>query len=219
MKKLLLTGAGAMALAASGYALAGPGMDKVDTDDNGEISRAEATAASDAMFFRMDANDDGKIDEADREARKRKMFDEIDANRDGKVTEAEMTAHREARMAERAERRGEKRGDRFARIDTDGDNALSFEEFGSAGEKMRGEGRRGGKHHEGRRGHGGGKMMMRMADTNNDGAVSAEEARAAALAHFDKMDSDGNAVVTEAEREAFRDQMRAKWKERRAQSE
>jgi hypothetical protein len=41
-----------------------PGMALVrmaDTDENGQISKAEATAAMDKMFTRMDRNKDGVI--------------------------------------------------------------------------------------------------------------------------------------------------------------
>ncbi len=217
MKNYLMIGAGLFTLAASGYAVAGPGMEKMDADDDGSITRAEATMASDKMFLKMDVNKDGAINDADREARKREKFAEIDANSDGQVTAAEMSSHHEAKMAERrekmAERRekmGDKRDEMFAKIDADGNGALSYEEFDRPHDKMRdGKGKRGEGRHGAMRG---GKHMLGLADADKDGSISAEEARAAALERFDRADSDNDGVISEAERKAAR---KARWEMRK----
>ena len=229
MKKFLMIGAGAMALAASGYAVAGPGMGgMIDANGDGNVTRAEATAASEAMFAKMDANGDGKIDEADREAKKRDRFDQIDANKDGKLTQAELDAHRKAKMAERQAKMAERQAERFAAMDKDGNKALSFDEFGDR-DGMRGprgdgpraggqdgpRGERDGKWGSRKGGHHGGKMMFKMADANNDGAVTAAEMRTAALAHFDKVDTNKDGTISAAERDAAKAAMRDAWKERR----
>ena len=59
-------------------------------------------------------------------------------------------------------------------------------------------------------GGGGGGMMLRMADTNNAGAVTRDEAMAAALKHFDAMDANKDGQVTKAERQAAMEKMGAR---------
>ncbi|TYC85482.1 EF-hand domain-containing protein [Novosphingobium sp. BW1] len=178
---------------AQGDAPRGPRHAMMDADKDGIVTRAEAQAAAEAMFTRMDVDKDGKIDAADREARQ--------------------TARR-TRM--------------FEKLDTNGDGAISKNEFMSAergqrGERADGKGRHGkhGKHHM-RRGHhgprhGGGMMMMRMADTDKDGAITREEAVAAALKHFDMVDADKDGQITPEERKAAHEKMRAQFKARKAE--
>ncbi|WP_265587868.1 EF-hand domain-containing protein [Sphingomicrobium arenosum] len=90
---------------------------------------------------------EGDITLADVEARSAEHFAKLDADGNGLVTSAEMDAAREARHERRAERmeqrgerakqhmerRGEHRGQRheqrFARMDGNGDGALSLAEF------------------------------------------------------------------------------------------
>ena len=59
-------------------------------------------------------------------------------------------------------------------------------------------------------------MMGRMGDTNGDGAISQAEFTAAALKRFDASDADRNGTVTDAERKAAREAMRAQWQARKA---
>lgn len=183
-----------MGLAASGIALAqnADGPRRGDPMGDRVITRAEAQTRAGQMFDKLDANHDGKLDAADRtlrmEQRRTKMFDAMDANHDGSISRAEF-------MAFKPEHRGG--------MDRDGDRP-----------GMRGEGR-GGGHHFGQRGHGGMKMrMMKMADTNNDGAISKSEFVAAALQHFDKVDANHDGKITKEERQAFRQTMRARWHDR-----
>ena len=58
----------------------------------------------------MDANGDGVLDAQDRAARGEAMFARADTNGDGELTIAEMQAAREARKAERKQRREQRRG-------------------------------------------------------------------------------------------------------------
>jgi Ca2+-binding EF-hand superfamily protein len=78
-----------------------------------------------------------------------------------------------------------------------------------------------GGHRMGKGGHGGAMMGMlgKMADTNNDGAITQAEFTAAALKHFDTIDADHNGTVTAAERQAARADMKAKWQQRRADAQ
>ena len=60
-----------------------------------------------------------------------------------------------------------------------------------------------------KRGSGSGMMMMRMADSNRDSAVSQAEFGAAALRHFDMADANKDGTLTRAERQAAHQMMRA----------
>lgn len=136
------------------------------------------------------------VTKADAQARAAEMFARMDANKDGKLDQAD----RSARQAER-----------FARLDTDKDGKLSQQEFAvaqarregmAAGRKMAGERRRGGAA-GGQQG-----MMARMADANQDGAISRDEFLAAQGKHFAMMDANKDGTVTPEERQAARAKMR-----------
>jgi len=167
-------------------------MAKIDSNGDGQITRAEMLAGVDAMFARGDVNQDGKLDKADREARraamKAKMWDRLDADNDGSVSKAEYdaagaerAAKRAARMAEMKERRAERGAEAGARD---------------------GERRSGHRMHRGKRG-GMAMGMLRQADSNGDQAITLAEARAAAAKHFDMIDADRNGVATKQEMQAM----------------
>ncbi|MEL7320228.1 MAG: calcium-binding protein, partial [Pseudomonadota bacterium] len=122
MRKLtLIAAASVLALGGAGIAVAkhhgkahdGQGhrghqaasFEKADANGDGEITLDEAKAHGAERFAKMDADADGALTKADREARAAQRFTEADANGDGELTPDEMTAAREARDSERAERR------------------------------------------------------------------------------------------------------------------
>ena len=146
-----------------------------------DMTRAQVEAKAAERFARMDANGDGVLNAADREARRAKMFDRLDADNNGSISKAEFAARHAAR----------------------GDGAR-------AGHQGMEGGKRGGM--KGHRGMMGSRMALaRMADTNNDNAISRAEFTAAALKHFDHADADNNGTVTQAERKAAHEKMRAQW--------
>jgi Ca2+-binding EF-hand superfamily protein len=94
-------------------------LKRVDTDEDGKISKAEFDAEGSKLFARLDGNADGKI--ADNEMPHRHwarfgghMFDRLDADHDGKVTKAEFQAA----------------GDKmFQRMDKNGDGTIEKDEM------------------------------------------------------------------------------------------
>ncbi len=86
-------------------------LKRVDTDEDGKISKAEADAAGAKFFARLDDNGDGKIEGNEMPQRHAarfggKMFDRIDADQDGKVTKAEFQAAGE-KMFQRMDKNGD----------------------------------------------------------------------------------------------------------------
>ncbi|MDE2596514.1 MAG: hypothetical protein KGL44_06535 [Sphingomonadales bacterium] len=211
MKKLTL-GISAAALALAGVAglafaddMPGRGMGGDKT-----VTRAEAQAHAAQMFDRMDVNKDGKIDAADRDARRAAVFDKLDTNKDGSLSRAEFNAAHPG--MEHGE--GGPDGD-HAGMGHDGPpppGAGGMGGMAMGGEGMEGHHRMGGHGMRGHRmggGEGGmGMMMLGMADTNKDGAVTRDEFNAAFAKHFDLVDTNHDGQITPAERQAFHQSMR-----------
>lgn len=80
------------------------------------------------MLQKLDTNGDGEITKAEVDAHKAARFAKADANGDGSLTLAELDAFREA---ERAERRAARKQRMFARADANSDGVISIEEFES----------------------------------------------------------------------------------------
>lgn len=116
----------------------GPGMsdvtfEELDTDGNGELTKAELDARRTERFARMDANGDGAVTRDEIEAHiashaganAERMMQRFDKDEDGKLTEAEMQPRKQ---------RGERM---FSRLDADGNGSLNKSEFESAKTKMK----------------------------------------------------------------------------------
>ncbi len=161
---------------------------------------------------------------ADVEARAKARFAQMDANKDGAVTQAEIADTRTEHMSKM-------QGEMFTKMDADKNGSISRAEFDAhhqnmtsgvmAPPPMAGHGGMKRKH----MGHGeGGKGRMGrmedrlfgMADANKDGIVTEAEATQAALARFDKVDTDKDGSINDAERKAAREMMRAEWKAKKA---
>ncbi len=156
----------------------GPGP-MADPFGDKTVTKAEMQAHAGEMFAKMDSNKDGKLDQADRAAHKAQMH---------------------ARM--------------FDMIDANKDGNISRAEFDAAHQKMGGgDGMKGmrGQHDGMGMGQGmgkGAKMMMRMADTNKDGAVSRDEFLAGHAMMFDHADTNKDGKLTPEERKAHHAAMR-----------
>lgn len=195
MKKVSLAiSAAALAVAGIAYAQMPEKHAKIDADGDGVITRAERQTAATAMFARLDANKDGKLDQTDRDAHRQQMrsamFAKLDADKNGSISKDEF-------MNAKPGHEGGKR-------------------MGAAG--MGGhDGHRMGGGHAGHRG--GGMMMMKMADTNNDGSVSQAEFTAAADKHFDMADANKDGKITKEEGEAAHQKMKEAGKAAKARAD
>ncbi len=81
----------------------------------------------------VDTNGDGNVTRAELDAQRAEKFAQADANGDGAVSFAEMEAFRET---ERARRQADRAQRRFEMMDADGDGAIGPDEFGGRAERM-----------------------------------------------------------------------------------
>ncbi|MCF1708837.1 EF-hand domain-containing protein [Tabrizicola sp. J26] len=112
------------------------------------------------MFEQIDVNSDGKITKDEVLAFRQSRIAGLDANKDNKITADELSAQMMQNMAQMVAQRSTQM---IARLDVDGDGALSVEEL-AAGPMM---------------GGGMGEMMFERFDIDGDGAVTKDEAAAA----------------------------------------
>ncbi len=172
------------------------------------LGTAAVFAAPGQGRMKADADGNGVITKQEAMQAAEARFAKMDANADGLLNKDD----REARSKQR-----------FAKMDANGDGSVTEEEFMAAREarqakraerRAKGEGkRRGGK--MGKRGR---KMAMllKKADSNQDGALSKSEFLAHAEARFARADADNNGEVTKEERRAARKKMREERKRARA---
>ncbi|KPL69267.1 hypothetical protein SZ64_14835 [Erythrobacter sp. SG61-1L] len=185
MRKITLA-LSAAALAMAGAAFAQPGA-APNGPGNAPQTRAEVEKHVDAMFAQMDANKDGKLDAKDREARGAEHFAKIDKDGNGQISRQE-----------------------FADARPGPDGPPPPMDGKGPGKGMKGHGKKG---HPGMAFGGPGPMMdPQAADTNKDGAISKDEFRAAALARFDKIDTDHDGTISKAERKSAKQAHKAERK-------
>lgn len=112
------------------------------------------------IFEQIDANGDGTITKEEVLAFRQSRIAGLDANKDNKITADELCAQMMQNAAQMIQQRS---AQMVARLDVDGDGALSVEEL-AAGPMM-----------------GGGmtEMMFERFDANGDGAITKDEASAA----------------------------------------
>ena len=158
--------AGSVALAAT----AGHGPMRFDADANkdGNLTKAELTAALDKRFAQLDTDNDGRITKEERDAAHQARFEQrfkaMDTDGNGQISQAEMKAAHEARREMRGAHRGMQHGDGhrggmhggfghgMAKADANNDGVITKAEFQA-------------------------KALERFAkaDANNDGIVTKAE--------------------------------------------
>ncbi len=164
-----------------------------DADDDGWVSRAEASNAADRMFAEMDRNDDGRLDDADWPSPE--DFDiHIDGD-DAPHGEGERTViiRRDHDAAEHeTDRRVERRIERRVVDGGDGDAVIIQRD----GHELEFDGPIPAPPHP--------PVFMAMSanaqefDRNGDGALSQEEFRSQQLRYFDASDGNGDSRVRAA---------------------
>lgn len=171
----------------------GPGhmFKKVDTNQDGKITKSEALKANDDHFAKVDTNGDKIITQDEAKAfgesmraehhspeARAKRFAKMDKNSDGKVQRSE------TQMPEK----------HFTSIDSNKDNALTKEELEAAHAK-----RQQAHANKADKKGGHGRRHFAKMDTDSDGKLSQTESRDAIAARFAKMDKNGDQVVTKEE--------------------
>jgi hypothetical protein len=159
-------------------------------------SLAAATALASTAASAQAPERNAEVTRTQAEERAGRAFDRIDANTDGQLDQADRAARQRVR---------------FDRLDSDDNGALSFEEFGAPREKAR-VAARPAQRAERRASMAPLRSLMalgRRADQDGDGRIARGEFISAALARFDRADSDGNGTLTTEERRATRRGMRA----------
>jgi len=186
---LLVLSQASLAAAGEGSQGAGPGesgraafaahlFERMDTDKNGQVTRAEGKAEAERLFARMDANKDGQLtrqesNDGARAIRQEELgtrFRALDTNSDGRLSaeESKLPAHF------------------FERLDANKDHALTLAEFQAVPDF--GADRRGAE--------------FDQADENHDGKVTRAEAIHAAQLRFDRVDTNHDGVITRPELDA-----------------
>lgn len=205
MKKTMIAGVAAVALAAAtGVAVAQTATPQAASQPGAERQHR----------LRGDADRDGRVTQAEFVDGRLARLAASDGNGDGTITPEEMQASRQARLTEMADKR-------FARLDADSNGAISRAEF-DAGHAARGErgpraahaDRRGGRHGP-MRGHG-----ARPA-AREHGPIVIADVRAKLTEQFAKLDANGDGAVTadeqRAARQAWGEQRRERREARRTQ--
>jgi Ca2+-binding EF-hand superfamily protein len=178
------------------------------------IFLAATAAAAQVAPYAPSQTRDGTQTRAEAVNRARTMFSRVDANRDGFINMAEAQALRgqvRGSRAQRGQRSADpaRRAQAFERLDANRDNMISRDEWARADalrEQRRADGQRGGMrgHRMAMRGRMG--AMLRAADANRDQRISLQEAEAAALQRFDRLDLNRDGRITRDERWQLREQ-------------
>lgn len=119
-------GTASAAHAGPGKGYHGPrgGIERLDADGDGRISRAEFEAAAAAREARI--AESGKPADAVRQPRHGRLdFDAVDANGDGYLVRQELRAYREREGARRSAERDRRMAESFAATDLNRDGRLS----------------------------------------------------------------------------------------------
>jgi Ca2+-binding EF-hand superfamily protein len=173
-----------------------PMLEKIDTNKDGLIQKAEFTSFADQKFSATDVDGNGLVTKEERKAQRARMgearakakFSKLDRDSNGSISEAEFMAARDARKA-RVMKRRDVNGD--GQVDQQ-DKMARKEMHKKMKEKMKGKKTKHKAAHEGSK-HAG---MRPKIDTNGDGAVDLAEHQVATLARFAHMDKNSDNVLS-----------------------
>lgn len=158
---------------------------------------------------RGDTDGDGRISRAEFVDGRIAHMTAIDANRDGSISAEERRSGMDTRRNQRVSAR-------FETLDTDGNGAVSREEFTAArpmrGDRAEGGARHGMRGHRGGRGHGG----ARGEGSEARGPLAIADVQTRLTARFDRVDANHDGFITTEERTAARQAMREQRHDRRA---
>lgn len=165
MRTTVILTAGALGLTLAASALAAPQGPRARLDPTASATRTDTLAMVSQRFDQIDTNKDGMIDAAEMAAHREKMKEWREKRMAARAaapaaSDDAANPERRARWAKRAEMRAKadeaeaegKRGNGFARLDTNGDGMISREEFAAPAMKR-----------------------FDRADANGDGVITPEE--------------------------------------------
>lgn len=124
---------------ARGHGPAPVSFEELDTDNNGEVTKAELEARGAVRFAKIDTDGDGFLSAAELEAagrekaakRSARMIKHLDADGDGKLSAEEMSDRGKKHYGK------DRSAKMIERFDTDKNGGLSKAEFDAAHEKMK----------------------------------------------------------------------------------
>ncbi|MES1150612.1 MAG: EF-hand domain-containing protein [Dongia sp.] len=183
---------------------------------------ADAAGGPGGLFKTADTNKDGVVDQTEFQASRDKWFAELDANKDGFITTDELKAFGDKMHAQWQQKHADAtqngatndagRGDKMAqhilaRVDTDKDGKISKAEFDTESTALF---KRLDKNSDGKIAadevparHWGKGPQFGMMDTDKDGKVTKAEFTAAEDHMFQKLDANGDGVITPDEMQAM----------------
>ncbi len=130
----------ALLIPAISHAEAKEGKQRIDTDGDGKISRAEAEASQRPglikQFDKMDADGDGFITKEERQAFRGKAGEKMKEGK-AKIKDADTDGNGKLSRDEAAAAGMDKMVENFDKIDTNGDGEISREEMKAARELLR----------------------------------------------------------------------------------
>jgi Ca2+-binding EF-hand superfamily protein len=161
---------------------------KLDTNQDGKITRDELKADVSTLFSAVDTNKDGKVTQeeasqyfaakhAEMKAKFADKLKESDKNKDGKWSKDELS-----QLSQR----------RFSKLDTNSDGVVTQAELDA--HRAERQARFQEKHADKPKG-----KLFKHADANSDGVVDGAEALKVAETHFSKLDQNGDGAVERTE--------------------
>ncbi|WP_293958832.1 EF-hand domain-containing protein [Sneathiella sp.] len=124
-------------------------FERLDTNNDGELTFEEMTAKSTERFSKLDKDGNGTISVEEMTIRKKEFFDKLDVDGSGSISMEEAKAFRQKKHEDRKERHSARL---MELLDADGNGTVSSDEFAAASTKR-----------------------FEAADSNGDGVLSADE--------------------------------------------